>query len=62
MFLVKKFHGEKGSVSQCVVLMQQTVLVSPEFGTKPSHVFMPLPENVTVVCRIECLACRTNYL
>jgi hypothetical protein len=33
----KKFCGEKGSVRQRVVMMQQLVLLSPKFGEKSSH-------------------------
>jgi hypothetical protein len=30
----KNFHGEKGSVTQCTVMMQQPVLLSQEFFTR----------------------------
>jgi hypothetical protein len=39
----KKFHAEKGSVGQCIVMMQQPVLLSPKFGTKSSLIFMLSP-------------------
>jgi hypothetical protein len=34
-----KFPGEKGSVKECVVVMQQPVILSPKFGAKFSHTF-----------------------
>jgi hypothetical protein len=34
----KKFPGEKGSVRRCVVVMQQQVLMTPNFGAKSSHI------------------------
>jgi hypothetical protein len=34
LLLVKKFPVEKGGVRRCVVMMQQPVLLSPEFGAK----------------------------
>jgi hypothetical protein len=39
----QKFPGEKGSVRQCVVMMQQPVLLSPKFEAKSSHIFMQSP-------------------
>jgi hypothetical protein len=38
----QKFLPEKGSVSWCIVVMQQPVLLSPKFGAKSSHIFMQL--------------------
>jgi hypothetical protein len=38
----QKFPGEKGSVRQCVVMMQQPVLLSPKLGAKSLHVFTHL--------------------
>jgi hypothetical protein len=35
--LSRKFPGEKGSVRKRVVVMQQPVILSSKFGTKPSH-------------------------
>jgi hypothetical protein len=35
----KKFHGGKGSLRQCVFLMQQRVLSLPKFGAKSSRIF-----------------------
>jgi hypothetical protein len=35
----QKFPGEKGSVRRCVVVMQQSVLLSPKFGPKSWHIF-----------------------
>jgi hypothetical protein len=40
LFFVKEFPGEKGSVRQFVIMMQQPVLLSPKFGAKFSHIFM----------------------
>jgi hypothetical protein len=39
----QKFPGEKGSVIQCIVMMQQSVPLLPEFSAKSSHIFMQLP-------------------
>jgi hypothetical protein len=36
----QQFPGEKGNVRQCVIVMQQPVLLSPKFGEKSSHIFM----------------------
>jgi hypothetical protein len=33
------FPGGKGSVRQCIVMMQQPVLLSPKFEAKSSHIF-----------------------
>jgi hypothetical protein len=35
----QKFPDEKGSVRQCVVMMQQLVLLSPKFGANSLHIF-----------------------
>jgi hypothetical protein len=35
--------------------MQQSVLLSPKFGEKSSHIFSQSPWNVTAVCGIGCL-------
>jgi hypothetical protein len=37
--LGQKFHDEKGCVRRCVVVMQQPVLLSPNFGAKSSQIF-----------------------
>jgi hypothetical protein len=39
----KKFPGEKGSVRQCVVVMQQPVLLSSESGAKSAHILTQSP-------------------
>jgi hypothetical protein len=54
----QQFPAENGSVRRCTVVTQQPVLLSPKFGAKPSHIFMQSPQNVTVVCGIDCLAFR----
>jgi hypothetical protein len=36
----KKFHGEKGNVQWCVIMMDQRVLSSLKFGEKFSHILM----------------------
>jgi hypothetical protein len=41
--------------------MQQPVLWSPKFGTKSSHIFTQSPQNITVVCGIDCLACQDEF-
>jgi hypothetical protein len=40
---VKKFPGEKGSVRRNVVVMQQPVVLSPNFGAKSSHISTQSP-------------------
>jgi hypothetical protein len=40
-------------------MMQQRVLLSPKFETKSSPIFQVL--NLTVVCRIDCLACQDKF-
>jgi hypothetical protein len=50
LFLLKKFPGEEASVRECVIMMQQP------------HIYMQLPQNVTVVCGIDCLACWDNFI
>jgi hypothetical protein len=35
----QKFPGEKGSVRQCAVVMQQPVLLLPQLGVKSLHIF-----------------------
>jgi hypothetical protein len=57
----KKFPGEKGSVRQCGVVMQQPILLSPKFGEKSSHILMQLLQNLTTVCEIDCLACQDEF-
>jgi hypothetical protein len=47
---------------RCVVVMQQTVLLSPKFGAKSSHIFTQSPYSVTVVCGIDCLAYHQDEL
>jgi hypothetical protein len=46
---------------QCVVVMQQPVIFSPKFGTKSSHTFTQSSLNVTIVCRMDCLACEDEF-
>jgi hypothetical protein len=36
----QKFPGEKGSLIQCIVVMQQPILLLPKFGVKSSHIFI----------------------
>jgi hypothetical protein len=50
--------GEKVRMRRCVVVMQQSVLLSPKFGAKSSHIFTQLPQNFTAVRGIDCLACQ----
>jgi hypothetical protein len=58
----KRFSGENASVRRWTVVTQQLALLLLKFGTKSSHIFTHCPQNVTVVCGIECLTCHTNYL
>jgi hypothetical protein len=44
-----------------VVMMQQPVLLSPNFGMKSLHIFTLSLKDVTVVCRIDCLACQDEF-
>jgi hypothetical protein len=60
-FWPKKIPGEKENVRRHLVVMQQPVLLSPEFGAKSSHILTLLQQNVTVVCGIDCLACYGNF-
>jgi hypothetical protein len=46
---------------RCVVEMQQAVLLSPKLLAKYSHIFTQSPQNVTVVCGIDCLACQDKF-
>jgi hypothetical protein len=39
----KKFSGEKGSERQCIVMMQQPVLLLQKFEAKSLHIFMQSP-------------------
>jgi hypothetical protein len=39
----QKFPGEEGSVRRCVDVMQQSVLLSPKFGAKSSHILTGFP-------------------
>jgi hypothetical protein len=34
---------------------------SPKFGAKSSHIFTQSPQNVKVVCGIDCLACHNEF-
>jgi hypothetical protein len=43
LFLLKKFTVGRGILRQCVVMMQQLVVLLPEFKTKPSHTYTQLP-------------------
>jgi hypothetical protein len=39
----KKSQGEEESVRRCVVMMQQSILLSPNFGEKSPQIFMQSP-------------------
>jgi hypothetical protein len=53
----QKFPGEKGSVRLCISMMQQSVVLSPEFWDRVfSHIFTHSHRKMSVVCRIDCLA------
>jgi hypothetical protein len=41
-----------------IVVIKQPILFSPKLGVKSSYIFMQLSQNVTVVCRIDCLTCQ----
>jgi hypothetical protein len=60
LFWIKKLSVEKGSVSRCFVMMQQSVFLSPKLGAKSWPIFMQSPQNVTVVCGIDCLDCQNE--
>jgi hypothetical protein len=40
---------------------QQPALLTPEFGAKSSHIFTQSPQNVTVVCGIDCSTCQDEF-
>jgi hypothetical protein len=61
-FFVKKFPADKGSGRWCVVVIQQPFLSLTKFLAKSLHLLMQLPEIVTMVCRIVCLACQEEFL
>jgi hypothetical protein len=47
-------RGEEGNVSRCAVMLQQPVILSPEFGTKSSQHFHPVAIKITVkICNRE---------
>jgi hypothetical protein len=60
-FLWSKFSGEKGSVGLCIVVMQHPVLLSPKFGVNFSYIFTQSSQNVTVICRIDCMAYENEF-
>jgi hypothetical protein len=37
LFFGKKFLDEKGNVMQCIIMMQQSILLTLKFRTKCSH-------------------------
>jgi hypothetical protein len=41
--------------------MRQPVLLSPKFGAKSLDIFPQSPQNVTAVCRTDCLACQDKF-
>jgi hypothetical protein len=41
--------------------MQQPVPLSPKFRAHSSHIFTQSPENITVVCGIDCLVCQDEF-
>jgi hypothetical protein len=43
LFFGQRFPPGKGSVRQCVVIMQQSVLLSPKFEAMSSHIFTQSP-------------------
>jgi hypothetical protein len=57
----QKFPIEKGSVRRCVVMMQQPVILSPNFRAKFSHISTLSPLHVTAVCGNDCLACHDEF-
>jgi hypothetical protein len=57
----KKFPVENGTVRRCVVMMQQSIILSPKSGAKCWHIFKQSSYNVTVVGGIDCLACQDEF-
>jgi hypothetical protein len=57
----KQFPGEKLNLRWCVGVMQQLVLLLPKFEVKYLHMFTQLPQNVTVLCGIGCLAYQDEF-
>jgi hypothetical protein len=42
-------------------MMHQPLLLLPKFWSESSHIFTQSPYNVTVVSRIDCLACQNEF-
>jgi hypothetical protein len=57
----QKLCDEKGSVIQCVVMIQQPIF-SQNFCAKSSHIFTHSLQNVTKVIEIKCLACQDEFV
>jgi hypothetical protein len=51
----------KGYVRRYVFIMQQPVPLSPKCGPKSPHTLTQSPKNMTVVCRIDCLAGQDEF-
>jgi hypothetical protein len=54
----QKFPAEKGSVRWSIVMIQQPVLLSPEFRVKSFHA---VAAKVTVVLGIDVLTCQDKF-
>jgi hypothetical protein len=46
---------------KCETVRRRHGKLSPNFGAKSSHIFTQSPQNVTVVCGIDCLACQDEF-
>jgi hypothetical protein len=62
LFFGKKFPVEKGNVRCWVVVKQQPVLSSPEFGAKSSHIFTQSPKTSEQYAELVVWPARTNSL
>jgi hypothetical protein len=59
--VVETFLDVKESMSQYVVVRQQSVILTPKFEEKSSYNFMQSPKNFTLICGIGCLACQDEF-
>jgi hypothetical protein len=56
----KTFRVGNESVKWCAILMQQPDLLSLNFWPKSAYNFKHSPQNVVVLCGVDCLACRNG--
>jgi hypothetical protein len=61
MFFWSKFPLEKVIARWCIAMMQQPLLLTPNFGLKSSHILTQSLYNVRVVCGIDRFACQDEF-